>query len=327
VKHQISSQNRFNEILNNPAQAKPHDVEQLLKAYPYSHILWFIEAKRHILHQGEESQNLLNSVSLYASSPEQLYSYLYAEPINDLAIHNQDKVAKLDLLLNQEHAEGNENLITNIMKSDNDAVDSEDITPLSAVEAETAPPLISIVSEADETHTREDVAKYDDELMPYTFVWWLHKTRLEYADTYQPYAPKTKPALKNLQGSISDIVLDQQIRENIFHLQSPEEKLSIKENKTITFKIPQKTDEIIERFIKEEPQIKPPQANKITLENKAKQSAEDQSVFVSETLAEIYVEQGLYHKAIDAYMKLSLKYPKKSVYFADRIKDLESKIN
>jgi hypothetical protein len=35
----------------------------------------------------------------------------------------------------------------------------------------------------------------------------------------------------------------------------------------------------------------------------------------------------LYHKALDVYKKLSLKYPEKSTYFASQIKYLELKVN
>lgn len=314
---------------------KQEDLAVLLQAYPYSHILWFLEAKRCSQHHGDQ-QAIFKKASLFTSDPEQLYSFIYNAPLNDLTLSQDDAVAKLDQVLGQERLKENsaeEVLISESAFLEEDPAATEEMTEavnhLHAVNTDEDQEILTIdtLSSKEETEHREDVSKYDDDLMPYTFVWWLHKTRLAYADTYQPYASKRKPSLKKLQSDISDLVLDQQIRENIFHLQEPEEKLSIKESKTITFKVPQKTDEIIERFIKEEPQIRPPQASQITLENKARQSAEDQSTFVSETLAQIYEEQGLYHKAIDTYMKLSLKYPKKSVYFADRIKALESRIN
>ena len=49
---------------------------------------------------------------------------------------------------------------------------------------------------------------------------------------------------------------------------------------------------------------------------------------LSETLAEIYIKQGKYDKAVEMYRKLSLRNPQKSIYFARKIdealKDKES---
>ncbi len=170
------------------------------------------------------------------------------------------------------------------------------------------------------------ISKYDDDKMPYTFMWWLDKTRKEHADTYQPYAApkpyKPQPAVKQLQ--VPD-KLQQQYYENIFHLTTIED-LDKNTVKPVTEPvIESKQERIIERFIQEEPQMKPPSLDKIDNENKAKKSSEDDDALVSETLARIYIDQMLYHKAISTYKKLLLKFPEKSTYFVAQIELLERK--
>lgn len=171
------------------------------------------------------------------------------------------------------------------------------------------------------------LSKYDDDQLPYTFLWWLAKTRKEHEQIFQPYV-QVKPQGNRQQSKHHPEALDfqQQYVEHIFHLQTPFEvsdhladfpKGEIKDTKGA---------EIIERFLKEDPTIKPPKPEQIDTENKAKKSAEDRYDLVSETLAKIYIEQMLYHKAIDTYKKLSLKYPEKSRYFADLIQSIEKKI-
>ena len=44
---------------------------------------------------------------------------------------------------------------------------------------------------------------------------------------------------------------------------------------------------------------------------------------MTETLARVYLEQKQYKKAIQAFKILSLKYPEKSSFFADRIRAVE----
>jgi len=181
----------------------------------------------------------------------------------------------------------------------------------------------------DNADDQQDVSKYHDEKMPYSFLWWLDKTRKEHASVYQPYvAPPVDPAAS--QATPAGDALQQQYYENIFHITSFEEfersaPLPPPYASPIDHK--RKEQSIIDRFIQEEPQIRPQSSDKLDNENKAKKSSEDRDELVSETLAAIYSDQMLYHKAIASYKKLMLRFPEKSRYFADKIEQLEKKTN
>jgi hypothetical protein len=167
------------------------------------------------------------------------------------------------------------------------------------------------------------ISKYDDDQLPYTFLWWLHKTRKEYQQIFQPYVTlKKEPVVQT--GTPNE--LQQQYVEHIFHLQSPFTEGGESDYSPSGLRNAHKGTDIIESFLKNDPQISPPNAEQINTENKAKKSAEDHNDLVSETLAKIYIEQMLYDKAIETYEKLSLKFPEKSRYFADLIQSIEKKI-
>lgn len=100
-------------------------------------------------------------------------------------------------------------------------------------------------------------------------------------------------------------------------------------NKKIDEKINQKKKiklDLIDKFIQEDPKIKPKKTEFYSPVNMARLSVVDDSPLVSETLALIQVEQGSYEEAIKTYQKLSLKNPEKRSYFANQIKILTQKI-
>ncbi|MGL5893433.1 MAG: hypothetical protein ACRCZM_02305 [Bacteroidales bacterium] len=99
---------------------------------------------------------------------------------------------------------------------------------------------------------------------------------------------------------------------------------------------PMKHNDLIDRFISlssQEPQIKSKVNDeddrdatstfKPKKESKVLNSEPSGDDLFTESLAKIYIRQKRYEKALEIIKRLSLKYPKKSVYFADQIRYLE----
>ena len=58
----------------------------------------------------------------------------------------------------------------------------------------------------------------------------------------------------------------------------------------------------------------------------ANEKKEGDEKYFTETLAQIYIKQGRYSKALEIIKRLNLNYPKKNAYFADQIRFLEKLI-
>ncbi len=85
------------------------------------------------------------------------------------------------------------------------------------------------------------------------------------------------------------------------------------------------TDDLIDRFLKRSDYRIV--AEEGTADDLAKVEIEEDDDMISEDLAEIYKNQGLYSEAIAIYRKLSLLNSEKSIYFAGLIDEIEDKMN
>ena len=83
-----------------------------------------------------------------------------------------------------------------------------------------------------------------------------------------------------------------------------------------------KEAQTVDKFISKKPKIKI-KADKTQTENDINDDLSNQSGFMTETIAKLYLNQKNYEKAIQSYKILILKFPEKNSYFADQIKKIK----
>lgn len=122
-----------------------------------------------------------------------------------------------------------------------------------------------------------------------------------------------------------------QIQEQIHQNKESETKTSSIIDEINSYREPDLSDnptkeEVRKRFLKIEPieiKVNEDETEGSTIETVIKRSATADFKIVTETMAQIYLKQGNKDKALQIYSQLLADNPKKSVYFADRIKELE----
>jgi hypothetical protein len=90
---------------------------------------------------------------------------------------------------------------------------------------------------------------------------------------------------------------------------------------------PESKGDIIDAFIRNEPKITPRRSMDVDPPEVVAKALVQDEEWVTETLAQVYAKQGNLGKARKAYKLLALKYPEKSVYFANQIKKLGNQSN
>ena len=151
--------------------------------------------------------------------------------------------------------------------------------------------------------------------------YYLKTLKAQKRDSYNELLPKTAILTFN-RSLLRNWLSSDEIKDNEVKIKS--EKYSFLDWFDVINDDMPKVDEkldLIEEFIKNSPKIKINNDYEVKSSFKTDQKIKDE--LITETLAKIYMKQEKYNKAIKAYEILSLKYPKKSSFFADQINDIK----
>lgn len=103
------------------------------------------------------------------------------------------------------------------------------------------------------------------------------------------------------------------------------------DNKSDTKKPVRRKKDLIDSFLEQRAEkrikITPPLDETVENVDISLKSVQEHDDLMTETLANIFIQQKQFSKAIDVFRRLSLKYPEKNIYFARRISELEDNIN
>ena len=200
--------------------------------------------------------------------------------------------------------------------------DKDEALKLAAIHAGDRSLLLDMVKEVE---YREEEVAIEEEVRGIEFSDEPNPEAEIIIEQHAPYASEARDddlleLDEDEENDSPDVDLLEIVAKDDAEMEEPGEALP----ETPSIRAPEPKNELIQNFITEDPGPIRADKNPVTKKDASLASIREHDGFITDTLARIYVKQGLYAKAIYAYEKLSLKYPEKSAYFAAQIEKISN---
>src|SRR5690606_12934146 len=166
----------FAQFLSNPDRAELGNVKKLCKEFPYVSALWFIYARVSYLQKTPDAAEVYKKAALFSPDVEKLREFVFGPSVIDEEV---------------EYIETEEYDMQTVDQDKSESTDEQSTEMILLSPVNSSDEKDSDTEIADQAHEGGTPSRYLDDWMTYSYVWWLQKTRMEYAETYQPYASRT----------------------------------------------------------------------------------------------------------------------------------------
>jgi hypothetical protein len=314
---------KFNRYLNDPSLLDSHTVEELwmlVKDYPYFQVARMLLA-RNLYNTGHEAYPLsLRLAAAYAGDRGKLKALIEGNPVIFHQLPLQENISELATMQGSDTE-------TDILLADTseiEPIENELIAGEVEIQDEEGLPanqeeiyIVPVESQNLITDT-EEIVSSDPIVLSVSPEGEIIE---EVTSIKEPEKPKTihNALIDTIFSRLSAVpVPEEEITDSGMASFDSEALPLLNENFSVH-------NELVEKFIREEPRLSAPKREFYNAEDIARQSATLPEDLVTETLAWIYEQQGYYNLAIKIYEKLMLLIPEKSSYFAGRIKEITKK--
>jgi len=298
------------------------ELKTLIDAYPFFQAPYLLLLKALNQKKSIRFNQELKNAALFIPDRRRLYLYL-----NDKLEFHIDTALPVEKDVFELDDQATDDLISNTLKSDLDELNQKEDVPnevegdvIDFVDLETSEQnekgdvdvqLEKITNPEREKSPKSDYLNLESEIYDMDFggnlyVLKSNENQAEEAETQKNYS--FSEWISRLDSSDVKPV----------QITTPNQDKKTPKKKKIA-----KNFDLISNFIENEPRIPKPDQKSDNQTDISKESLKEDVGCMSETLAEIYIKQKLFDKAIAVYEKLMLKNPEKNIYFASQLERIE----